>query len=220
MNKIEGIERIRFMTSHPKDISQKLLETMAQSEKVCEYLHLPVQAGSNNVLKRMNRRYTREQYLDIVARARALMPDLGITTDIIMGFPGETEEDFQDTVDMVKAVGYDSAFTYLYSIRTGTPAAKFDNQVSEEVKHERITTLLSVLNPIVESRMKAHEGKIVEVLVEDYSKKSNEVLMGRTRNNLTVTFDGHGDLIGKLVYIKITRPKQFSLHGELVEVIR
>lgn len=220
VNAIEGIERIRFMTSHPKDISQKLLETMANADKVCEYLHLPVQAGSNEVLKRMNRRYTREQYLDIVSRARKLMPDLGITTDIIMGFPGETDADFQDTVDMIKEVGYDSAFTYLYSIRTGTPAAKFEDQVSEEVKHARITELLSILNPIVEARMKSFEGKVVEVLVEDYSKKSNDSLMGRTRNNLTVTFDGSADLIGKLAQIKITRPKQFSLHGELVAVIR
>lgn len=220
INEIEGIERIRFMTSHPKDISQKLLETMAKADKVCEYLHLPVQAGSNDVLKRMNRRYTKEQYLDIVARAKALMPDLGITTDIIMGFPGETDEDFADTVDIVKRVGFDSAFTYLYSIRTGTPAAKFEDQVPDEVKHARITELLKVLTPIVEGRMKSFEGKTVEILVEDFSKKSKEILMGRTRNNLTVTFEGSPELIGKLVNIKITNPRQFSLHGEFEAVIK
>lgn len=220
VNTVEGIERIRFMTSHPKDISQKLLETMAKADKVCEYLHLPFQAGSNNVLKRMNRGYTREQYLDIIDRARALMPDLGVTTDIIMGFPGETDEDFADTLDIVKRVGYDSAFTYLYSIRTGTPAATFEDQVPEDVKHARITELLAILNPMVNERMKSADGKVVELLVEDFSKSSKDILMGRTRNNLTVTFDGTPDLIGKLVNVKITRPKQFSLYGELVEVIR
>lgn len=220
VNEIEGIERIRFMTSHPKDISQKLLDTMAKADKVCEYLHLPFQAGSNNVLKRMNRRYTREQYLDIIHRARALMPDLGVTTDIIMGFPGETDEDFEDTLDIIKRVGYDSAFTYLYSIRTGTPAATYEDQVPEDVKHARITELLGILNPIVNERMKSFDGKVVELLVEDFSKSSKDILMGRTRNNLTVTFDGTPDLIGKLVNVKITRPKQFSLYGELIEVIR
>ena len=220
VNAIEGLERIRFMTSHPKDISQKLIETMAAADKVCEYLHLPVQAGSNSVLKRMNRRYTREQYLDILDRARGLMPELGVTTDIIMGFPGETDEDFAETVDIVKRVGYDSAFTYLYSIRTGTPAAKFEDQVPEDVKHARITELLSVLNPMVEEKMHSYEGKSVEILVEDFSKSSKAVLMGRTRNNLTVTFEGDAELIGKLVMVKITKPKKFSLFGEFESVVR
>ena len=220
VNEVEGLERIRFMTSHPKDISQKLIETMAAADKVCEYLHLPVQAGSNAVLKRMNRRYTREQYLDILERARGLMPELGVTTDIIMGFPGETDEDFAETVDIVKRVGYDSAFTYLYSIRTGTPAAKFEDQVPEDVKHARITELLSVLNPMVEEKMHSYEGKSVEILVEDFSKSSKAVLMGRTRNNLTVTFEGDAELIGKLVMVKITKPMKFSLFGEFESVVR
>lgn len=220
VNAIEGLERIRFMTSHPKDISQKLIETMAAADKVCEYLHLPVQAGSNSVLKRMNRRYTREQYLDILDRARSLMPELGVTTDIIMGFPGETDEDFAETVDIVKRVGYDSAFTYLYSIRTGTPAAKFEDQVPEDVKHARITELLSVLNPMVEEKMHSYAGKSVEILVEDFSKSSKAVLMGRTRNNLTVTFEGDAELIGKLVMVKITKPKKFSLFGEVESIVR
>jgi len=220
VNAIEGLECIRFMTSHPKDISQKLIETMAAADKVCEYLHLPVQAGSNSVLKRMNRRYTREQYLDLLDRARGLMPELGVTTDIIMGFPGETDEDFAETVDIVKRVGYDSAFTYLYSIRTGTPAAKFEEQVPEEVKHARITELLSVLNPMVEEKMHSYAGKSVEILVEDFSKSSKAVLMGRTRNNLTVTFEGDAELIGKLVMVKITKPKKFSLFGEFESIVR
>ncbi|GAB6108914.1 tRNA (N6-isopentenyl adenosine(37)-C2)-methylthiotransferase MiaB [Fusibacter bizertensis] len=220
VNEIEGLERIRFMTSHPKDLSQKLIDTMASADKVCEYLHLPVQAGSNAVLKRMNRKYTREQYLDIISRAKALMPDLGITTDLILGFPGETEEDFNDTMELIKTVGYDAAFTYLYSIRTGTPAAKYEDQVPDDVKHARISELLKVLNPMITEKLSTMEGKVVEVLVEDFSKSSKEILMGRTRNNHTVTFEGAPELIGKLVNVKITRPKHFSLYGEVVEVIR
>ncbi len=220
VNEIEGIERIRFMTSHPKDLSQKLIETMAKSERVCEYLHLPVQAGSNAVLKAMNRKYSREQYLDIISRAKALMPNLGLSTDIILGFPGETEADFQDTLHLIETVGYDAAFTYLYSVRTGTPAAKFEDQVSEADKHDRIKRLLEVLNPSITVRMHAMQDQVVEVLVEDYSKSSQDVLMGRTRSNLTVTFEAPGDLIGKLVDVKVTRPKNFSLHGEVVKVIR
>ncbi len=220
VNDIEGIERIRFMTSHPKDLSQKLIETMAKCEHVCEYLHLPVQAGSNDILKKMNRKYTREQYLDIIKRAKALMPNLGLSTDIILGFPGETEADFQDTLNLIETVGYDAAFTYLYSIRTGTPAATFENQVSEDEKHDRIRRLLEVLNPSITLRMHAMQDQVVEVLAEDYSKSSRDVLMGRTRNNLTVTFDAPAELIGKLVEVKVTRPKNFSLHGEVVRVIR
>ncbi len=220
VNEIEGLERIRFMTSHPKDLSQKLIDTMAACDKVCEYLHLPVQAGSNAVLKRMNRKYTREQYLDIISRAKALMPDLGITTDLILGFPGETDEDFDDTMELIKTVGYDAAFTYLYSIRTGTPAAKYEDQVPDDVKHARISELLKVLNPMITEKLNTMDGKIVEVLVEDFSKSSKEVLMGRTRNNYTVTFEGAPELIGKLVNVRITRPKNFSLYGEVVEVIR
>jgi tRNA-2-methylthio-N6-dimethylallyladenosine synthase len=220
VNEIEGIERIRFMTSHPKDLSQKLIETMAKSEHVCEYLHLPVQAGSNDVLKKMNRKYTREQYLDIIGRAKALMPNLGLSTDIILGFPGETEADFQDTLNLIETVGYDAAFTYLYSIRTGTPAATFEDQVSEDEKHDRIRRLLEVLNPSITLRLQSMQDQVVEVLAEDYSKSSRDVLMGRTRNNLTVTFEAPGELIGKLVEVKVTRPKNFSLHGEVVRVIR
>lgn len=148
------------------------------------------------------------------------MPELGVTTDIIMGFPGETDEDFAETVDIVKRVGYDSAFTYLYSIRTGTPAAKFEDQVPEDVKHARITELLSVLNPMVEEKMHSYAGKSVEILVEDFSKSSKAVLMGRTRNNLTVTFEGDAELIGKLVMVKITKPKKFSLFGEVESIVR
>ena len=217
VNEIEGIERIRFMTSHPKDITQKLIETMAEADKVCEYLHLPIQSGSNVILKNMNRKYTKEHYIDIIERAKALMPELGITTDIILGFPGETESDFIDTVDMIKTIKYDSAFTYLYSKRTGTPAATHDHQVTEEDKHDRMTRLLAVLNPMIHEKMRTFDGKTVEILVEGPSKTSDELLMGRTRQNQIVNFIGDASLIGKLVNIKITKPKKFSLFGEVVE---
>lgn len=219
LNDVKGIERIRFMTSHPKDITQKLLETMAACDKVCEYLHLPVQSGSNHILKQMNRRYTREQYLDIVTRARALMPNIGITTDIIVGFPGESEDDFQETLDIVNQVRYDAAFTYLYSKRTGTPAATHESQVPEDVKHHRFDRLLQVLNPLSEERMASQNGKVVEVLVEDFGKHDKRKLFGRTRENLTVNFMGSGDLIGKRVLVRVTKPKQFSLFGEWVETL-
>lgn len=220
VNEIEGLERIRFMTSHPKDISPKLLEVMAEGEKICEYLHLPIQSGSNAILKRMNRKYTREQYLETIEYAKKLMPEVGLSTDIILGFPGETESDFMETLDILKTVQYDSAFTYLYSIRTGTPAAKYEEQVDEEVKHERMTRLLEVLNPGIEQKLTQHLGKVYEVLVEDVSKGSNQVMMGRTRNNLTVTFEGDESLIGKLVNVTITQTKRFSLHGEVTQIIR
>lgn len=220
VNAIEGIERIRFMTSHPKDISNKLIDVMADSDKVCEYLHLPVQAGSNAVLKKMNRKYTREQYLETIRYAREKMPNVGITTDLILGFPGETEEDFLETMRLLDEVKYDAAFTYLYSKRTGTPAASFDEQVSEDEKHTRIKRLLEVLNPSITEKLSHYQDQLVELLVEDFAKTSKEKLMGRTRNNMTVTFEGNPELIGKLVTVKITQPKNFSLHGELVTVIR
>jgi tRNA-2-methylthio-N6-dimethylallyladenosine synthase len=216
VNDIEGLERIRFMTSHPKDITQKLLETMAEGDKICEYLHLPIQAGSDRILYKMNRKYTKNQYLDIVNRARQLMPDLGVSTDIILGFPGEDDSDFMETIDVIKQVGYDSAFTYLYSKRTGTPAATHEGQVTEEKKHERMDYLLGVLNPMIEERMLTFKDREVEVLVEGFSKTSKSVLFGRTRQNHSVTFEGDPSYIGKVVTVKITKPKRFSLFGEII----
>ena len=220
VNDVEGLERIRFMTSHPKDISLKLIDTMAACDKVCEYLHLPVQSGSDAILKKMNRKYTQAQYLETIDYAKKIMPELGISTDIILGFPGETEADFQETMKLLDLVGYDAAFTYLYSMRTGTPAAKYEDQVDEETKHQRIKRLLEVFNPSITEKMSKRKDRIYEILVEDFSKSSQEVLMGRTRSNLTVTFDAPPELIGKMVEVKITRPKNFSLHGEVVRVIR
>ncbi|MDN5352888.1 MAG: tRNA-2-methylthio-N6-dimethylallyladenosine synthase [Clostridiales bacterium] len=216
VSEVEGIERIRFMTSHPKDISQKLLELMASNDKICKSLHLPIQAGSNRILKNMNRHYTREQYLDIVDRARALMPDVGISTDIIVGFPGETEADFEETLDIIRRVNYDSAFTYLYSRRTGTPAATLPDQVPEAEKHARIDRLLKVLNPMINARMKSYKDTVFEVLVEGPSKNNPAILMGRTSQSHTVNFPGEASWIGETIQVKITRPKLFSLYGERI----
>ncbi|MBF4693620.1 tRNA (N6-isopentenyl adenosine(37)-C2)-methylthiotransferase MiaB [Fusibacter ferrireducens] len=220
VNDIKGIERIRFMTSHPKDISDKLLETMAECEHVCEYLHLPIQAGSNRILKAMNRKYTREQYLEIVDKARKLMPDVSISTDLIIGFPGETRADFEETLSLMKEVQFDSAFTYIYSKRTGTPAALIEPQIDEAEKHQRMTELLAMFNPMVNEKIQSHQDEILEVLVEGASKSSDQILMGRTRQHVTVNFEGDLSLTGKLVKVKATQPKKFSIFGELVEVVR
>src|SRR5699024_8748541 len=152
VEKVDGIERIRFMTSHPKDLSDELIEVMAASKKICRHLHLPVQSGSSRILNLMNRKYTKEQYLELVGKLRAAMPDLSITTDIIVGFPGETEEDFQETLDIVRKAEYDSAFTFIYSKRSSTPAAKMENQVPEDVVHDRFDSLLKVINQVAKER--------------------------------------------------------------------
>jgi tRNA-2-methylthio-N6-dimethylallyladenosine synthase len=217
VNKIEGIERIRFMTSHPKDLSDDLIQAMAELDKVCEHIHLPVQAGSNEILKAMNRKYTREYYLELVEKIRKAIPDISITTDIIVGFPGETDEDFEETLDLVKKVRYDSAFTFLYSKREGTIAAKKENQVPEEIKHERFQKLLDTLYPIFYEQNAKYENRVVEVLVEEVSKNNKEVLSGRTRTGKLVHFKGDKSLIGKFVNVKITNPKTFTLEGFIIQ---
>ncbi|MCY6483903.1 tRNA (N6-isopentenyl adenosine(37)-C2)-methylthiotransferase MiaB [Clostridium aestuarii] len=216
VNEIEGVERIRFMTSHPKDLSQELIDTIASCDKICEHVHLPVQSGSSKVLKKMNRVYDKEHYLDIVRRVKEAIPNVTITTDIIVGFPGETEEDFEETLDLVKKVEYDSAFTFLYSIRTGTPAAEHKEQVAEDVKHKRFNRLVAVVNEIVARKNKEYDGKVVEVLVEGPSKNDETKLMGRTRTNKLVNFEGDFDNIGKIVDVKITKAQSFSLTGKIV----
>jgi tRNA-2-methylthio-N6-dimethylallyladenosine synthase len=217
VNKIEGIERIRFMTSHPKDLSDDLIQAMAELDKVCEHIHLPVQAGSNEILKAMNRKYTKEYYLELVEKIRKAIPDISITTDIIVGFPGETDEDFEETLDLVKKVRYDSAFTFLYSKREGTIAAKKENQVPEEIKHERFQKLLDTLYPIFYEQNAKYENRVVEVLVEEVSKNNKEVLSGRTRTGKLVHFKGDKSLIGKFVNVKITNPKTFTLEGFIIQ---
>ncbi len=217
INEVYGLERIRFMTSHPKDASQRLIDAIKDCDKVCEHIHLPVQAGSNNILGAMNRKYTREQYLKLVEDAKAAVPDISITTDIIVGFPGETEEDFEDTLDLVERIGYDNSFTFIYSIRKGTPSAEMENQIPEDVKHMRFNRLLKILHRGIKERNLELKDRVVEVLVEGVSKNDESILMGRTRTNKVVNFDGPRDLIGELCNVKITKPRNFSLYGELVK---
>lgn len=216
VNEIEGIERIRYMTSHPKDFSDELIDAMKDCEKVCSQLHLPVQSGSDVVLKKMNRHYTKEEYLEKINKIKSLIPDLAITTDIIVGFPGETEEDFQETLDLVKKVRYDSAFMFLYSNRKYTHADMMPNQIPDDVKHERFNRLVETVNSICAEINKEYKDRIVEVLVEGSSKNDENKLAGRTDNGKLVNFTGDKDSIGKIVKVKITNPKSFSLEGEQI----
>jgi len=215
INCIEGIERIRFTTSHPKDITDKLIQRMRDLDKVCEHLHLPVQAGSNKVLKRMRRGYTKERYLELVDKIRKTIPQISLTTDIIVGFPGESEQDFQETLDLVRKVEFDGAFTFCYSRIKGTEAAEFEDQLPEEVKKERLRRLIQLQREILEKRNKSLVGQKFEVLVEGLSKKSSDELQGRTRTNKVVVFKGSPDLVGKLVQVKIVDSSQWALRGEI-----
>ncbi len=215
LNEIEGIERIRFMTSHPKDLTDDLIKAIKECDKVCNHVHLPVQAGSNEVLRRMNRKYTKEHYLNLVEKLKQEIPGVAITTDIIVGFPGETEEDFQETIDVVKKVQYDSAFTFLYSVREGTKAAEMEDQIPDETKHERFERLLDVLYPIVLERNSQCIDKVYPVLVESVSKTSENYLTGRTEHFRLVHFTGSEDLIGKIVNVKITNVKTFHMEGKI-----
>lgn len=216
INEIEGLKRIRFMTSHPRDISEELLYVMSRCDKVSKQLHLPVQSGSNTVLNRMNRHYTREHYLEVIKKAKELMPDLAISTDLIVGFPGETEEDFEDTLSLVDEVRYDAAYMFLYSVREGTPAATMEDQISEEVKHARFDRLLELMNKVNLEKNIPYENKIVSVLVEGTSKNKEEYLTGRTDGFKLVHFKGDSSLIGQIVDVKITNVKTFNMSGELV----
>ena len=214
VNEVEGIERIRFMTSHPKDLSDELIQAMADCDKVCKYLHLPVQSGSDEILRRMNRHYTKESYMELVRKARAAMPDITLSTDIIVGFPGETEEDFQETLDVIRKSRYSTAFTFIYSKRTGTPAATMENQVPEDVIKDRFDRMLNILNPIVHEVHEEQLGKVMTVFAEEASKQDKTVLTGRADNNMLVHFKGTEDLIGQMVPVKITENKTFYLIGE------
>lgn len=216
INKIDGLERVRFMTSHPKDLSEEVIEAIVDCDKLCESIHLPVQSGSSRILKKMNRHYTKEQYLELIKKIKERIPDVALTTDIIVGFPGETEEDFLETLELVKEVEYDSAFTFLYSKRKGTPADMMLDQVDEEAKKDRFNRLVEAVNEISAKKNKAYDNKIVEVLVEGRSKNDETKLTGRTRTGKLVNFIGNDDSIGKLVNVKITKAQSFSLIGEQV----
>lgn len=216
LNEVEGLERIRFMTSHPKDLSDKLIAAFAECDKLCNYIHLPVQAGSSSVLRRMNRKYTREQYLELVRKLREAVPGIAISTDIIVGFPGETEEDFCETLSLAEEIQYDSAFTFLYSPRRGTPAADYENQIPEEVKHERFNRLVEVMNRGSKARNAAFVGRVCRVLVDGPDKKSSGILNGRTEEFKLVDFEGPEELIGSMVDVEITASNTFSLQGRIV----
>ena len=215
IEKIEGLKRIRFMTSHPKDLSDELIEVMASSEKICKHLHLPVQSGSTRILKKMNRRYTKESYLELAEKIKKAVPDISLTTDIIVGFPGETEEDFQETLDVVRKVRYDSAFTFIYSKRTGTPAAAMEDQIPADVVKDRFDRLLSEVQSIASEVCAVHEGKDTEVLVESVSDHDASMVTGRMSNNLLVHFKGTKEMIGTYVTVHLTECKGFYYLGEL-----
>ncbi|WP_027702122.1 tRNA (N6-isopentenyl adenosine(37)-C2)-methylthiotransferase MiaB [Metaclostridioides mangenotii] len=218
VNDIEGIERVRFMTSHPKDISDEVIYAIRDCDKVCEFLHLPIQIGSTRLLKKMNRHYTKDYYLDIIEKARKEVPDIAFSTDLMIGFPGETDEDIEDTLDVLEKVRYDSAFTFIYSKRKGTPAAEMDDQIPEEVTHKRFQKVLDLVNKISGEINHSYKDKVVEVLVEGRSKNQEDKLSGRTRQNKLVNFEGgNEDLVGKLVNVKVTEARTFSLNGVMVD---
>lgn len=216
INDVEGIKRIRFLTSHPKDLSDELILTMKECEKVCEHIHLPVQAGSNRILSKMNRKYTREHYINLIKKLREAIPNIAISTDIIVGFPGETEEDFLDTLNLVKEVEFDLAYTFMYSKRKGTPAAEMPDQIDDDVKKDRLNRLMQVQDAITAKKNMELKGTVQEVLVEGISRGKIKKLSGRTRTNKVVNFDGGRDLIGKLVNVEITEPHTWSLLGRII----
>jgi len=217
VEKIEGIKRIRFMTSHPKDLSDELIEVMKNSTKICRHLHLPLQSGSTKILTAMNRKYTKEQYLALAAKIRKEIPDISITTDIIVGFPGETLADVEDTIDVVKKVEYDNAFTFIYSKRTGTPAAMMKDQVPEEVVKEGFDKLLRVVQETAKKRAAFLQGKIMEALVEEKNEQDAALMTGRLSNNILVHFKGDESLLGKLVKVRLEECHGFYYIGTLVE---
>lgn len=214
---VEGIERIRFMTSHPKDLSDKLIGAFRDCDKLCKYIHLPVQSGSDAVLKAMNRKYDRKRYFSLVEKLRDAVPDIAISTDIIVGFPGETEKDFEDTLDLAERVGYDSAFTFLYSMREGTPAAKSPDQIPEDIKHNRFNRLVDVINKSAASKNAGYIGSVKEVLVDGRSRNGSSAWEGRTDSFKLVNFHGRDGLEGKLVKVRITGANTFSLTGEIAQ---
>ena len=216
LNDVKGLERIRFMTSHPKDLSDKLIQAFVDCEKLCKNIHLPVQSGSSKVLKEMNRRYSKETYLQLVEKLRGAVPFITMSTDIIVGFPGETEEDFLETLDLVSKVRFDSAFTFLYSVRKGTPAEKYEGQIPEDVKHERFNRLVDLVNSISMEKNAEYVGTVQKVLIEGPAKTGSRTFSGRTDGFKLVNFRGDANMVGKIVDVRITGSNTFSLEGEIV----
>lgn len=217
IEKIPGLERIRFMTSHPKDLSDELIQVMAESQKICRHLHLPLQSGSSRILKEMNRRYTKEQFLALAEKIKAAVPGISLTTDIIVGFPGETEEDFEETLDVVRNVRFDSAFTFIYSKRTGTPAAAMENQVPEDVVKERFDRLLKEVQDISAEVCGRDVHTVQQVLVEEVNDHSPELMTGRMSNNTVVHFPGDASMIGSLVDVYLEESRGFYYMGRIHE---
>ena len=214
VNKIEGIERIRFVSPHPKDFTQDVIEAIRDCEKVSKIIHLPLQAGSTSVLKAMNRKYTKEQYLELVDKIKREIPHVVFSTDIIVGFPGETQRNFEDTLDVVKKVGYEQVFMFIYSRRVGTPGDKMENQIPEEIKHERFNRLKALVEGQMEEQNKTYIGTVQKVLVEGISKNNENMLTGRTDSNKVVILEGDKNLIGKMVNLNIISEHMWYLKGE------
>ena len=214
INKIKGIERIRFVSPHPKDFTDDVIQAIKECKKVCKIIHLPLQSGSSKVLKQMNRKYTKEQYLALVEKMKARIPDIVFSTDIIVGFPGETEEDFEDTLDVVEKVCFEQVYMFIYSRRVGTPADKMENQVPEEIKHERFDRLKKLVESQIEFNNKKYVGTVQKVLVEGNSKTNKNLLTGRTETNKVVNFEGKDELIGKVTDVKIESEHMWYLKGE------
>ena len=217
IEQIEGLERIRFMTPHPKDFKDDVLEVIAKSKKICRHLHLPMQSGSSAILKKMNRHYTKEDYISLVEKIRKVLPDVSLTTDIIVGFPGESEEDFLDTLDVVRKCRFDSAFTFIYSKRSGTPAAKMDDQIDETVVKDRFNRLLDTVNEVSHTIASRFTGEVVECLVESLNDHDDSLVTGRMANNILVHFKGDESLIGEFVNVSLDECKGFYYMGHIVE---
>ena len=217
LENIDGIERIRFVSPHPKDFTDDVIDVIAKSKKICKIIHLPLQSGSTEVLKKMNRKYTKEQYLELVQKIKNKIPDVVFSTDIIVGFPEETEKDFEDTLDVVEKVNFEQVFMFIYSRRVGTPADKMENQVPEEVKHERFDRLKKLADSKVEGNNKKYLNTVQKILVEGTSKTNENVLTGRTDTNKVVNFEGNKELIGKVIDVKIVKDHIWYLEGEIAE---
>ena len=218
INKIDGIERIRFVSPHPKDFTDDVIEAIADCEKVCKLIHLPLQSGNTKVLKEMNRKYTKEQYLNLVEKMKNKIPNLTLSTDIIVGFPGETDEEFEDTLDVVRKVKFEQVYMFIYSRRVGTPGDKMENQVPEEIKHKRFDKLKALVESQIEENNQKYVGTIQKVLVEGESKNNKNMLSGRTDSNKVVIFEGSKDLIDKTIDLKIVSEHMWYLKGELEEI--
>ena len=216
VNKIEGIERIRFISPHPKDFTKDVIKAIKECDKVCKLIHLPLQSGSTNVLKIMNRKYTKEQYLNLVQQMRKEIPDATFTTDIIVGFPGETEEDFEDTLDVVRKVNFEQVFMFIYSRRIGTPADRMENQIPEEIKHKRFDRLKELVESQIQENNQKYIGTIQNVVVEGVSKNNENMLTGRTPSNKVVVFEGDSTLIGKMITLEIVSEHMWYLKGKIV----